>query len=54
MCSVIETDVTLHQAFLPESHIPAKSAGHHRGMWSVDSEQREAYCTGWDMKCPHG
>lgn len=26
----------------PESHIPARRAGQHRGMWSVDSEQKEA------------
>lgn len=39
MCSGRETDVALHQAFLPESHIPAKSAGQHRGMWSADSGQ---------------
>lgn len=32
----------LRQAFPPESHIPARRAGQHRGMWSVDSEQREA------------
>lgn len=34
--------VALRQAFPPESHIPARRAGQHSGMWSADSEQREA------------
>lgn len=36
-----EAVVVLRQAFPPESHIPARRAGQHSGMWSVDSEQKE-------------
>lgn len=40
---------------LLESHIPASRAA-GQASWNVfvDLEQRGAYCTGWDVKYPHG